>query len=113
MTRRLCLFVFACVHPEKLKFSLFSCVNIFGRKQNRLHSLSVTSRPPKTKHHTTRKAGTIGNSVAAPRTRRRRAGATEPGGLPAVFTPVLERPSPGPLDNCYIPLSGLSSAGNA
>ena len=51
MTRRLCLFVFACVHPEKLKFSLFSCVNIFGRKQNRLHSLSVTSRPPNTTQH--------------------------------------------------------------
>ena len=37
------------------------------------------------------------DDVAAPRTRR--AGATEPSGLPAVFTLVLERPSPGLHDN--------------
>ena len=89
MTRRLCLFVFACVHPEKLKFSLFSCVNIFGRKQNRLHSLSVTSRPPNTTQH------------AKPAQQRRRA-ENAPGRRDRArrtarcFHPCARAPQPGP-----------------
>ena len=74
MTRRLCLFVFACVHPEKLKFSLFSCVNIFGRKQNRLHSLSVTSRPPNTTQH----AKPAQQGTASPPRERAAAGPARP-----------------------------------
>ena len=94
MTRRLCLFVFACVHPEKLKFSLFSCVNIFGRKQNRLHSLSVTSRPPNTTQH----AKPAQQGTASPPRERAAAGPARPGARRTArcFHPCARAPQPGP-----------------